>query len=35
VRFAAEATSPGCTRPACVDTVPNAPETATLTLRGR
>jgi hypothetical protein len=35
VRFAAETTSPGCTRPACVDTAPNAPETATLTLRGR
>jgi hypothetical protein len=34
VRFAAEATSPGCTRPACVDTAPNAPATATLTLSG-
>jgi hypothetical protein len=35
VRFAAEANSPGCTRPACIDTAPNAPATAMLTLRGR
>jgi hypothetical protein len=33
VRFAAEATPPGCPRPACVDTAPNAPTVATLTLR--
>jgi hypothetical protein len=33
VRFAAEATSPGCARPACVDTAPNAPAVTTLTLR--
>jgi hypothetical protein len=33
VRFAAEATAPGCARPACVDTVPNAPAVATLTPR--
>jgi hypothetical protein len=33
VLFAAEATSPGCARPACVDTAPNAPTVATLTLR--
>ena len=35
VRFAAEATPPGCPRPACVDTAPNAPTVATLTLRSR
>ncbi|MEA2290176.1 MAG: hypothetical protein QOD55_2173 [Solirubrobacteraceae bacterium] len=35
VRFAAEATKPGCAIPACVDTAPNAPATATLTLRER
>jgi hypothetical protein len=35
VRFAAEATPPGCARPACVDTAPNAPAVATLTLRSR
>jgi hypothetical protein len=35
VRFAAEATPPGCARPACVDTAPNAPAVATLTLRAR
>ena len=35
VRFAAEATPPGCPRPACVDTAPNAPTLATLTLRSR
>jgi hypothetical protein len=33
VRFAAEATAPGCGSPACVDTAPNAPGLATLTLR--
>ena len=33
VRFAGEATAPGCDRPACVDTAPNAPGLATLTLR--
>jgi hypothetical protein len=33
VRFAGEATKPGCAIPACVDTAPNAPATATLTLR--
>jgi len=35
IRFAAEATAPGCARPVCVDTAPNAPATATLTLRSR
>jgi hypothetical protein len=35
IRFAAEATPPGCPRPACVDTAPNAPAVATLTLRER
>jgi hypothetical protein len=35
VRFAGEATAPGCDRPACVDTAPNAPGLATLTLRSR
>src|SRR3954465_4588392 len=35
VRFAGEATAPGCDRPACVDTAPNAPTLATLTLRSR
>lgn len=33
VRFAAEATKAGCTRPECVDTAPDAPKTATLGLR--
>ncbi|MEY2535842.1 MAG: hypothetical protein QOF29_3752 [bacterium] len=33
VRFAGEATKPGCAVPSCVDTAPNAPGTATLTLR--
>jgi hypothetical protein len=33
IRFAAEGTKPGCAAPACVDTAPNAPATATLTLR--
>lgn len=32
IRFAAEATKPGCTRISCVDTVPDAPKTATLKL---
>jgi len=32
IRFAAEATTPGCTRPTCVDTAPDAPVTATLRL---
>jgi hypothetical protein len=35
IRFAAEATSPGCAAPTCVDTAPNAPTTLTLTLRSR
>jgi hypothetical protein len=35
VRFAGEATAPGCARPACVDTAPNAPTLAALTLRSR
>src|SRR4051794_30433393 len=35
VRFAAEATPPGCPRAACIDTAPNAPTVATLTLRSR
>ena len=35
VRFAAETTTPGCSRPACVDVAPDAPATATLTLRTR
>src|SRR4051794_6927476 len=35
VRFAGEATTPGCSQPACVDVAPNAPATATLTLRAR
>jgi hypothetical protein len=34
VRFAAEATRPGCPRTSCVDTAPDAPATATLVLRG-
>jgi hypothetical protein len=33
IRFAAEATAPGCARPVCVDTAPNAPGTVTLALR--
>ncbi len=32
VRFAAEATKPGCVRVTCVDTVPDAPKTASLKL---
>jgi hypothetical protein len=35
VRFAGEATAPGCATPACVDTAPNAPTVATLELRSR
>jgi hypothetical protein len=33
IRFAAEATKPGCARVSCVDTAPNAPATLTLRLR--
>ncbi len=33
IRFAVESTKPGCTRVSCVDTLPNAPATATLKLR--
>jgi hypothetical protein len=33
IRFAAEATKPGCARVSCVDTAPNAPKTATFRLR--
>jgi hypothetical protein len=33
VRFAAEATPPACPRVTCIDTAPNAPTVATLTLR--
>jgi hypothetical protein len=33
IRFAAEATKPGCARVRCVDTTPNAPDTAALTLK--
>ncbi len=33
VRFAGEVTAPGCASVSCVDTAPNAPATATLTLR--
>ncbi|WP_354697823.1 hypothetical protein DSM112329_03468 [Paraconexibacter sp. AEG42_29] len=33
IRFAAEATKPGCIKASCVDTVPNAPGTKKLTLR--
>jgi hypothetical protein len=35
VRFTAEATPPGCPRLQCIDTAPNAPAVATLTLRSR
>jgi hypothetical protein len=35
VRFAAEATRPGCVRTSCVDTAPDAPATADLVLRRR
>lgn len=34
VRFAVEATKRGCTRVSCIDTLPNAPTTATLKLGG-
>jgi hypothetical protein len=33
IRFAAEATKPGCARVSCVDTAPDAPKTATFRLR--
>lgn len=33
IRFAGEATKPGCARVSCVDTAPDAPKTATLRLR--
>jgi hypothetical protein len=33
VTFAAESTRPGCARTSCVDTAPDAPKTARLTLR--
>jgi hypothetical protein len=33
IRFAAEATRPGCTRVSCVDTAPDAPKTATFRVR--
>jgi hypothetical protein len=33
IRFAAEATKPGCERVSCVDTAPDAPKTATFRLR--
>jgi hypothetical protein len=33
IRFAAEATRPGCARVSCVDTAPDAPKTATFRLR--
>jgi hypothetical protein len=33
VRFAGETTAPGCAAVTCVDTAPNAPAAATLTLR--
>jgi hypothetical protein len=32
IRFAGEATKPGCPRTSCVDTAPDAPKTATLKL---
>jgi hypothetical protein len=34
IRFAAEATKPGCARVSCVDTAPDAPKTVTFRLRG-
>jgi hypothetical protein len=34
IRFAAEATKPGCIRVSCVDTAPDAPKTATFKPRG-
>jgi hypothetical protein len=33
IRFAAEATKPGCARVSCVDTAPEAPKTATFKVR--
>jgi hypothetical protein len=33
IRFAAEATKPGCARVSCVDTAPDAPKTATFRVR--
>jgi hypothetical protein len=33
IQFAAEATRAGCTKASCVDTLPDAPKTATLVLR--
>jgi hypothetical protein len=33
IRFAAEATKPGCTRVSCVDTAPEAPQTAIFRVR--
>jgi hypothetical protein len=33
IRFAAEATKPGCTHVSCVDTAPEAPKTATFKVR--
>jgi hypothetical protein len=33
IRFAAETTKPGCARVSCVDTAPNAPQTATFRIR--
>ena len=33
IRFAGEATRPGCPRTSCIDTAPDAPRTATLVLR--
>jgi hypothetical protein len=33
IRFAGEATRPGCPRTSCIDTAPDAPRTATLALR--
>jgi hypothetical protein len=35
IRFAGEATRPGCPRTSCIDTAPDAPGTATLALRSR
>jgi hypothetical protein len=34
IRFAAEATKPGCARVSCIDTAPDAPKTATFRVRG-
>jgi hypothetical protein len=35
IRFAGEATRPGCPRTSCIDTAPDAPGTARLALRSR